>query len=945
LTIHAANTTWTNSNNWTLAPNDIDGNTTVDSYEKHDSRQPAAGNYPQAGDIAVVGWVPYGDPNYTDGYPHGIEVNSTVDFAELVFNQMLDANNGNPTARKYAYNFQFRPTICINPGGTLIGTIISGEGLFWCRSTGGNQVDPDFSPIDIGDFIKQDSSYLIYESTSNAFVYDNIPSQVPNLMISGNGWGSVDRDFEISTDVEIEQDFELLGDINLVLSSGTNGNFIVKNDMKIFRNNANGNDSEGDGEIAFPNDASKSIEIYGDLKLINEHAKISVRSPNTTVFIHSLTIHGNIYQDNTSGGGVQLYTASDEDYIKLILKGEGTNTYSVNSGAIANFYSIQIDKGNDQTSSFSFDSDFNLNGPTSGISVTKSFDLQNGKAIINNSDITVNLTTGDDDFQIPPTSCLQLTQGTAYANGNSGILLDGKLLINGGTLDMSGGDNYIQYSASGNATIEISSGSLVVGSQVRRGTSSTEGILIYNQSGGTVEIGKNAAGTAKRGIFEILNTGSSFTLSGGTFSLANDYRTNPTIQSFYFNPENVSFSNNTPIKIGNLNTVSAEANFTIYAGKTINNLIIDNSSSNNPYLKAEVVAVSIQDSLAIQNGAEFDANGLDLNIYGDFTNLGTFTANQNTTYLKGNSDQYITGNTSFYNLTNQNINDTVKLVINTTDINIDNVFSLENNTIINDNGNDIKVYGNIANSGIHVHGNSGDGISLLGTSAQEITGSGVFGMLTINNANGISVPVGNTLTINNYLKMNNGILNIGGNLLILNKNCQIIEANAFGSNNMIETNISFTDNGVKKYFPSGALNFTYPIGSGGKYTPIIISITQNSNDTYLIAKSSDEIHPSIQNDSENPDPEITDKDNVLQYYWTLTAQDFTDLSGTIEMYYDESDVSVTSPYDVFDYITAKLLNDGTGQWYKFDDVSKFDESNKKLIFDFNADNDKGITGD
>ncbi|NOZ35459.1 MAG: T9SS type A sorting domain-containing protein [Chlorobi bacterium] len=89
-------------------------------------------------------------------------------------------------------------------------------------------------------------------------------------------------------------------------------------------------------------------------------------------------------------------------------------------------------------------------------------------------------------------------------------------------------------------------------------------------------------------------------------------------------------------------------------------------------------------------------------------------------------------------------------------------------------------------------------------------------------------------------------------------------------------------------------------------------------------------------------------DNVLQYYWVLTATGFTDFSGTTEFYYNENDVKVTAPYDVYDYITAKLLNDGTGNWVKYDNVSnvsKFDETNKKLIFDYSNVSDVDISGD
>ena len=70
------------------------------------------------------------------------------------------------------------------------------------------------------------------------------------------------------------------------------------------------------------------------------------------------------------------------------------------------------------------------------------------------------------------------------------------------------GNNNIEYSASGDAVINISAGALTVGSQIRRNTVATTGVLDYTQTGGTVVVGKNAAPETNRGLFEVLNTGS-----------------------------------------------------------------------------------------------------------------------------------------------------------------------------------------------------------------------------------------------------------------------------------------------------------------------------------------------------------------------------------------------------------------------------------------------------
>ena len=138
---------------------------------------------------------------------------------------------------------------------------------------------------------------------------------------------------------------------------------------------------------------------------------------------------------------------------------------------------------------------------------------------------------------------------------------------------------------------------------------------------------------------------------------------------------------------------------------------------------------------------------------------------------------------------------------------------------------------------------------------------------------------------------------------------------------MIRTNSSFTDNGVRKIFPStadmgGPYNYIIPIGSGSKYTPVEYKITNNGNSLGTITtKAADEPHPSIIEDSETP--EIVDILNVLQYHWVLKSQGVTGFTADVEMEFDPADVFYTSPYNITDYITAKLLNDGSGSWNKY----------------------------
>jgi hypothetical protein len=897
----AAGTNWTNTNNWTFGTNT--------DYSPHDSRQAPAGAYPTTGDIAYIGWVPFGDPNFTNGKPHGIEVNTGVNFSELRFTQMLDTD-GNPTARDYAYNFQFRPTICINPGGSLNGTLISGEGLFWCRSNGGTKVDPNFNGIDLGGFVEQDSSYFIYESNNDGWIYNNIPVELPNLLISGDGWGANDRNFTISTDLNIRQDFELLGDVNLQVRS----NISVGNHLKMIETTSPA--SGGGARIDYPNNASYSISILGDLKLINTGAIIRINAPNTTQNVSYLNVYGNITQDNAAGGGLQLYTALNQDYIKLSLLGEGNNQYEILSGAIANLYYLTLDKGTSQNSTFTFLDDFNLNGPTNG--TTKALELLNGTLILDDTDISINLTTGGDDFAIPASAALVLNAGTTNTNGaNSGILLDGSLILNGGTFTTNGTENnYIQYGASGNAKIEINSGLLHVGTQIRRLTTSSAGVLNYKQTGGEVLIGINSNGAdyvQSRGILEVLNSGSSFELIGGSLTLVRQNGNNPEVAALYLDPSTYNLSGST-IVFGNANTPTAQNSFNINSSIPLNNLTINTDAvvADYPNINLATRPLTILGDLTINANATFDAKGLNLTLSGNLINEGTYTASNNTLIFSSNNGQNISGSGTYdiYRFTKTG-SGTLTLVTN---ILVNDLLDIDEGTLHTD-AYDLRTKGNVTLDGT-LTSTSGNGIVFEGTTLQDLKrstlGNSTMGIVTINNTYGIKVSnTGHSFTINNSLKLQNGVFNIGGSLLEFGENAIIEEISPFSTSNMIQTNSSFQDHGVKKNFPAGYVtDFIFPVGQL-KYTPVSFNFSSGDHTTgteagYITVRPANEPHPSV-NDGDNFYTS-GDLNNVLQYYWILRADNLSGFKSDVTFKYEDTDALATEPgFSEGDYLAARIL--------------------------------------
>lgn len=885
----------------------------------------AATDYPKAGDIAVI-------RRLSISYSGLVNITQAETCAAVIFDDENGFSSGCPRIifnRDNAYAAYNSNFAVVEVADTHQGGVLTGESH---GAVVQYEVDDSYTGTfpngDFGDFNDYPNALVIWKHEGSNTLYLPVgATEYPQLWFDP----PTNKTFVFpNTDVTVKG-MTIVTYGHTLMTNSAGGSVTFKKKLRIGH-------SFGSGYFKFPGTGTgaSSVTVEGNIILQKGNSALNISTPTTGGLLHTLTAKSDISLANNSS----INLTSADTKVNLIINGESNNSLTNSGTGAVSLYRIIMNKGIDQTNSFTFNNNFILSGTTSGIGVSKALELQNGTLIFNNAAINVNLTTGNDNFYIPGTACLKIDAGTVNCTGNSGILLDGKLHVNGGIVDMRGGDNYIQYSSTGDAEIEINAGSLLVGSQIRRGTTSTEGILTYIQTGGIAEFGINAASENTRGIFEILNTGSSFTFSGGNFNLANDYRTSPTIQSFYFNPENANFDVNMVLNFGSTYTVAGEGLFTIYSSNNLPNITVNNVSTNNPELKMEVVPLTIDGNLEIQNATVFDANGLDLTIKGDFTNSGNFIHNLNTTYFSGTATQELTGETTFYRF--------VKNTPNTVNIN-SNIIVAEDFHLLSgnlaDNSNEISVLGNLYNEGLHVYGGTGNGIYIVGTTVQKMESSGEWGKITINNPEGVLVETDpDEITINNAVRLVNGVFDIGRNMLVMKEDAIFEEGNIFSENNMVRTFLSFTDNGIKKYFDGTYSDiYTFPIGSESKYTPVIMDISSTGAGSIRV-KASNKIHPTIQEDVETCDPNIVDQQNVLLYYWTLKADNgLSTFNADITMKYYAADAIYQAPYALTDYITAKLIL-GTTYWNKYDYAS-FEESNNLLHFNYSNADETGINGD
>ncbi|MBN1252892.1 MAG: T9SS type A sorting domain-containing protein [Bacteroidales bacterium] len=804
--------------------------------------------------------------------------------------------------------------------GTFNLAMVSGPGMISMNTSVNPTIVGDF-----GLFGNNSDAFFMYWGANATLT--NIPTPIPNLMLESNQF-IIDQEIIVNADL-LHNGFSHITPLK---------NILIKGDLVM-------GFWQG-GTFHFPASGDAiTITVEGNIDYtqgsLNSPRYIIVDNPGTTSYLeHKLIVKGNILQGADDNNKLDLFNASDRTSVILELQGQGANTYTRNSSSKPDLYRLVMNKGEDQTNSFSFNNDFILNGATDG--EIKALELQNGTLILNHQDIDIDLNTGGATFKIPATSCLELTQGELNIYGlYTGIYLDGKLKINGGTFDMING-YCLTYSASGTATIDISGGELNIGGQIRRMDNTEEGVLIYNQSGGSVILGEGTPCTNTRGVFEILNTGSSFTHTGGSFTIAG-MPVNPLVPAFYFDPETVNLTTGTTITFGNSDT-PANQSLGIYASKNLKNITVNGTSGNSPKVFIQTASLTLDENLTIGAGTEFDANGLQLNIKGNFINNGTFTHSNNLTVFNGIVNQEISGasETTFYRLTKSTSN-TLTLQNN---IKIDDDLRIEAGIFAN-YFSEATVLGDVYNVATNTWSGIGDGIIFAGNVQQMITGSGTYGKLTINNHYGVKVDVGFNITINYFLNFIDGIFDIGNNLLTLTKTAYFLETNSFSSTNMINTNNSFTDSGVKKYTIGGPGVVTFPIGSGGKYTPVRITMIENPDTTAAVTlKACDEMIPVITDDDESPDYEIVDQNNVLSFYWSMKAEGCNDVTGNVEFFYDPDDIKIEnangSSYTVADYLPARIRKE-TMTWYKYhwDD---FDEIANKMVFHFSHSVSGEITG-
>jgi fibronectin-binding autotransporter adhesin len=852
---------------------------------------PAAGTVPGPGDIVVIGW-----PNINDNpYPfhhvvvRGNPINTgvTAECAELRFN----SPTGDP-------EINYGPRLTVFPNCTANLTAVknasgtAGEVMIFFNNSQFPNFNADLTEWSDGTGLFM---YQMQEDNAGRLFPTGLPTVYPNLRFEGADGGNRVMILP-SENWTVKQNCFIDHHAIVRLNDGTNGNLTIDKDLRLGRPTA-----DRAGRLQFPGTSTniRTLTIGRDLQFGGETTTGGnnglVMGPGTANVEHRLRVGRNIERIGATANAAELdlFTGANGPRAVLELFSSQNGVYD-KGGNDADLWRIEMNKGTDTTATFSVNRNTILitSAMANNSGSTKFLTLLNGRFILNATGLTFNLSSGGDPFQIPSTAGLILQNGTATVTGNgTGILLDGLLRIAGGTLNAGNGNTdtrYIQFGSSGNARLQLWSGTVQVNSQIRRSPFATAGVLKYVQHGGTLTVYGQGA-LASRAKFDVPeNPGSEFTMTGGTITLVRGGGTS--YGDLYLRPPTASVTGGTIIL--NATGTGSDQTYEIDCNIALNALTITGSTTGPPRIatgRLRINPLTLTNSLALagtltitNDRSIFEANGLDVFIGGNLQNnnsstatglnVGGYrpqTATQTTTFNRAGA-QFINSSaanlTNFANLVLTGGSGTLTLNRN---IRVNSNLTINAGKTLNDNGNTATVIGNVTHNGTHTGTGS---ITLAGTVQQQLFGTGTYQNLTLSNNAGAKTNANTTVA--GVLTLTNGILDIGSNLLSLtNTSATAIAGAPFNSTKMIRTTGNNADQGVQKSYPVGASDFLFPIGTGTRYTPARLNVTANTAAGTIRVVPVNNVHPGVEFGA-----------NVLRYYWIVRSTGF--LNPTVQHSYN-----------------------------------------------------------
>ena len=292
--------------------------------------------------------------------------------------------------------------------------------------------------------------------------------------------------------------------------------------------------------------------------------------------------------------------------------------------------------------------------------------------INNNITVTMNIDITDGQVRPQPGAVFK-TNGYVYIRSgaelemNTGATTQLKAFIINGLLDMN--DGTISWSIAGGYVTQLNTMGLVDmtgGLWELNNDLAMYGIL--NQSGGTISISRNTLGNWN------CYSGSVASLTGGTINAS----------GLILNDGCEIYAHGTHL----LNI--DKANAIIRINDDSSHFQNVTCAANSSIGSASKYTLDVNGTFIINNGVTFTTNGINMEVSGDWTNNGIFNAGSSTVTFDGSDSQFMTGDTTFYQLTisNTHASNPVYTATSGTDINCtylditDGIFRIDSGTTL-----------------------------------------------------------------------------------------------------------------------------------------------------------------------------------------------------------------------------------------------------------------------
>jgi len=397
-------------------------------------------------------------------------------------------------------------------------------------------------------------------------------------------------------------------------------------------------------------------------------ASITISGTLTMSNGNNLTLSGNFTNNGTfnAGGGSSRVTFN------------GNNTLQTVSGSSTAFNNIIVNKGTSINNILNVSAVITMS--SNGLTITNgTFKLSSASTI----------TPFTNDPTLGSNAGFWNNGGTVTTTNGNDFTFDGLFRNSAGTTNVgnSTGD-YLRYGTG--SSIIIEGGIVNIAGSLRPDNSGTS-TTTYSQSAGTVTCGTSGSTSGSTGIFDISETGSSFTMSNGTIVIVRA-NANFTGGDYLVLASTNNVTGGT-IQIGNSGTPASQ---TIEINSTVPVYNLSMNTTNSPVARLLTSALAVKKDLTIGSGSTFNSNNLNITVSGTWVNNGTYTAGSSTALFNNASNETISGTTTFYRLV---INKPLGNITLNNSITVSNLLTFTKGIIIGSATNQVLLNDNTVVSG------------------------------------------------------------------------------------------------------------------------------------------------------------------------------------------------------------------------------------------------------